>query len=171
MEAIAISRSRLTIRSWGATAPRRSTSSHDLAQEASDQAMPMQQPENHQNLPQQPKINRGAVGQRLTMVLLKVTIERKAGPMIVVMSPTTRWWIWSEQRWRHTRRYSPTLIPMPSTSATQPRKYTLLSLEFHVIAGYILDLGSGSGYLGSLGSESSTSRLDPSSIWIQVRVH
>ncbi|XP_008803998.1 uncharacterized protein At4g22758-like [Phoenix dactylifera] len=74
------------MKSRGLAAARRSASFHGLAQGASDRATPIQLPENHRNLPRRPEINGGVAGQRLTKVLLNLTIEGSVGPVLLVMS-------------------------------------------------------------------------------------
>ncbi|XP_010940977.1 uncharacterized protein At4g22758 [Elaeis guineensis] len=74
--------------SRGPAAARRSAPFfHGPAQGASDRATPIQRPEDHPKLPWRPEINGGAAAQRLTKLLLNVTIERSVGPVLVVMSP------------------------------------------------------------------------------------
>ncbi|XP_010934683.1 uncharacterized protein At4g22758 [Elaeis guineensis] len=64
-------------------AGRRSASCHGLAP---GRLALIQRPQSHQELPRRPEVN-GAVGQRLTKLLLNVTIERSLGPVHVVMPP------------------------------------------------------------------------------------
>ncbi|KAG1359249.1 hypothetical protein COCNU_08G006950 [Cocos nucifera] len=73
--------------SRGPGAARRSAFFHGPAQGASDRATPIQRPENHPKLPRWLEINGGPAGQRLTKLLLNVTIEQSVGPVLVVMSP------------------------------------------------------------------------------------
>ncbi|EHA8589671.1 hypothetical protein COCNU_scaffold011891G000040 [Cocos nucifera] len=64
-------------------AGRRSASFHGLAP---DRLAAIERPQSHQELPRWLEVN-GAVGQRLTKLLLNVTIERSLGPVHVVMPP------------------------------------------------------------------------------------